>query len=61
MIEFLGKGGVYCEDNHLSEKWKGEGRDVWAPGYAEYITSDEQAEKLWKVSEELTKFKFPTL
>lgn len=54
--ELEGKGGVYCEDCHVAEV------DDESPkeGVRSYALNPSYADRLWKLSEELTGAKFPS-
>jgi NAD(P)-dependent dehydrogenase (short-subunit alcohol dehydrogenase family) len=54
--ELEGKGGVYCEDCHVAEV------DDESPtqGVRSYALNPSFADRLWKLSEELTGAKFPS-
>lgn len=54
--ELEGKGGVYCEDCHVAEL-----DDVSSDGgVRSYAVNPSYADRLWKLSEELTGAKFPS-
>ncbi len=54
--ELEGKGGVYCEDCHVAEV-----DDVSSDGgVRSYAVNSSYADRLWKLSEELTGAKFPS-
>lgn len=54
--ELEGKGGVYCEDCHVAEV----DDESAAGGVRSYAVNPSYAERLWKLSEQLTGAKFPT-
>ena len=54
--ELEGKGGVYCEDCHVAEV----DDESSTGGVRSYAVNPSFAERLWKLSEELTGAKFPS-
>lgn len=54
--ELEGKGGAYCEDCHVAEV----DDESAAGGVRSYALNSSYADRLWKLSEELTGAKFPT-
>lgn len=53
--ELEGKGGVYCEDCHVAEL----DDESASSGVRSYALNPSYADRLWKLSEELTGAKFP--
>lgn len=54
--ELEGKGGVYCEDCHVAEQ----DDESTTGGVRSYALNTSFADRLWKLSEELTGAKFPS-
>jgi hypothetical protein len=54
--ELEGKGGVYCEDCHVAKK----DDESSTGGVRSYALNPSFADRLWKLSEELTGAKFPS-
>jgi NAD(P)-dependent dehydrogenase (short-subunit alcohol dehydrogenase family) len=54
--ELEGKGGVYCEDCHVAEL----DDESASSGVRSYALNPSYADRLWKLSEELTGAKFPS-
>ncbi len=54
--ELEGKGGVYCEDCHVAEV----DDESATGGVRSYAVNSSFADRLWKLSEELTGAKFPS-
>ncbi len=54
--ELEGKGGVYCEDCHVAEQ----DDESTTGGVRTYALNTSFADRLWKLSEELTGAKFPS-
>ncbi|WP_379922545.1 SDR family NAD(P)-dependent oxidoreductase [Erythrobacter sp. R86502] len=54
--ELEGQGGVYCEDCHVAET----DNDSASGGVRAYAVNSSFADRLWKMSEEMTGAKFPT-
>lgn len=54
--ELEGKGGVYCEDCHVAEV----DDESATEGVRSYALNTSYADRLWKISEELTGVKYPS-